>query len=376
MRAAGNANPAGNPQKGTDMPHNDYRFQEYVLPPVMEDQKSGAVRRPPAAAGGPVSLAAVRELSVSEQQELFRSLAQQLAAAGIDPEAELASIPRIREEKDEIGGILKQQYAISLPDRMLQEVEDTVWRITQQMHQPLSPRWIYEMFREQYVEYHPVFTAVSCHFRQEDGIIAEMTLEAKGQQYTMTARGNGRLDAVSNALKEFFDISYELTEYEEHTLSKGSSSRAIAYVGITCQDVMYWGAGIDEDIIRASILALCSAVNRLPQLAAEPAHKDDRLVAMQNYIQHHYRDISLSSIAAAFGLSETYISRYIRDKSGKTFGEHVTGVRMKKAKAMLRNSSMTVEAIAQSVGYPSVEHFNRMFKKRFSMTPMQYRNSV
>ncbi len=376
------------------MPHDDYRFQEYVLPPVMEDDKRVSGRQTGLQTSGRANdrqsagrvtdgqpavnrvFQVMNGLSLPEKQELFRRLATELAASGADPAAELAALPRIREEKEEIGDILKKQFSISLPEKMQEEVENVLWQISQQMHQPLSPQWIFEMFREQYVEYHPVFTAIACHFRQEDGIIAEMTLETKGQQYIMTTRGNGRLDAVSNALKEFFDISYELTEYEERTLSKGSSSRAIAYVGITCQEQMYWGAGIDEDIIRASILALCSAANRLPQLAEEKSHKDDRLVAMQNYIQHHYRDISLSSIAAAFGLSETYISRYIRDKSGKTFGEHVTGVRMKKAKAMLRNSSMTVEAIAQSVGYPSVEHFNRTFKKRFSMTPMQYRNSV
>ena len=41
--------------------------------------------------------------------------------------------------------------------------------------------------------------------------------------------------------------------YEEHALSHGSSSKAMSYVGITCDGKMYWGAGMDEDIIKASI---------------------------------------------------------------------------------------------------------------------------
>ena len=48
---------------------------------------------------------------------------------------------------------------------------------------------------------------------------------------------------------------------------------------------------------------------------------------------------------------------------------------MKRAKSLLKNSGMTVENIAYAVGYQNVEHFNRIFKKKFEMTPIQYRNS-
>ena len=52
----------------------------------------------------------------------------------------------------------------------------------------------------------------------------------------------------------------------------------------------------------------------------------------------------------------------------------VKKIRMKKAKALLKSSNMTVENIAMSVGYQNVEHFNRLFKKAYDMTPMQFRN--
>ena len=57
------------------------------------------------------------------------------------------------------------------------------------------------------------------------------------------------------------------------------------------------------------------------------------------------------------------------------FGETVKRVRMKKARALLKGTNMTVESIALSVGYQNVEHFNRLFKKAYKMTPVQYRNS-
>ena len=53
-----------------------------------------------------------------------------------------------------------------------------------------------------------------------------------------------------------------MTEYTEHALSRGSSSKALAYVGITAHDKLVWGVGMDEDIIKASINALTTAINR------------------------------------------------------------------------------------------------------------------
>jgi 2-isopropylmalate synthase len=148
----------------------------------------------------------------------------------------------------------------------------------------------------------------------------------------------------------------------------------MAYVGVLCDGKYYWGVGLDEDIIKASINALVVAVNKLPQISSNENIKDDRLVAMINYIQSNYQTVTLESMANNFHLSTPYISKYIKEKSGKTFGEHVTRVRMKKAKTLLKNGNMTVENIAGSVGYPSVEHFTRMFKKTFDMSPVQYRN--
>ena len=69
------------------------------------------------------------------------------------------------------------------------------------------------------------------------------------------------------------------------------------------------------------------------------------------------------------------VQRDVSQKSGKTFVEQLTKIRMKKARTLLKNGNMTVENIAASVGYPNVEHFNRTFKKLFDMTPIQYRNS-
>ena len=276
--------------------------------------------------------------------------------------------------KGGISYILKQNFSISMPVAMREEVGYAVKQVSDEEHKELSPQWVYEIFEENYVNRMPYFTIGECHFKQNDGIMAEASINFGGKTTVVDANGNGRLDAVSNTLKQFFDISYELSTYEEHALSHGSSSKAIAYVGITCDRKNYWGVGMDEDIIKASISALVVAVNKLPQIQQNEEGQDERLTAMLNYIQNNYQTVTLESVAEQFHLSEPYVSKYIKDKSGKTFGEHVAHIRMKRAKTLLKNGNMTVENIAYAIGYQNVEHFNRTFKKSFDMTPIQYRN--
>ena len=287
-----------------------------------------------------------------------------------------ADVIRINSQsgKGGISYILKQNFSISIPEKMREEVGYAVKQVSDEEHKELSPQWVYEIFTENYVNYTPNFTITECHFRQENGIMAEATISCGEKKTIVDANGNGRLDAVSNIIKQYFGISYELSVYEEHALSKGSSSKAMAFVGILCNGKSYWGAGIDEDIIKASIHALVVAVNKLPQVQNDENVKDDRLITMLNYIQTNYQTVTLEDMANEFHLSTPYISKYIKDKSGKTFGEHVTQIRLKRAKTLLKNGNMTVENISYAIGYPNAEHFIRVFKKTFNMTPIQYRN--
>ena len=172
--------------------------------------------------------------------------------------------------KGGVNYILKQNFGISLPDKMREEVGYLMKNVSDEAHKELTPQWIYEIFEENYLVGKPYFSITECHFKQiEGGILAESTISCGDKKTIVDAHGNGRLDAVSNAIKQFFGVSYQLSTYEEHALTKGSSSKAIAYVSVTNDGKEYWGAGVDEDIIKASINALCVAVNKFPRLGKQ-----------------------------------------------------------------------------------------------------------
>lgn len=276
--------------------------------------------------------------------------------------------------KGGVSYILNQSYGFNLPQKMREEVGYMVKDVSDKAHKELTPDWVYQIFSDHYINTKSIFHVDECHFKQVNGITAEVTISHDGENHVITAIGNGRLDAVSNAIKQYFGISYELSFYEEHSLTKGSSSKAVAYVGVLREGKMQWGVGIDADIIKASIEALIVAVNKLDELASKDGVKDPRMIEIMNYIQANYIDITLDDLAEKFYLSKPYLSKYIKEKSGMTFGDLVKKIRLKKARALLKSSNMTVENIALTVGYQNVEHFNRLFKKAYEMTPMQFRN--
>ena len=275
--------------------------------------------------------------------------------------------------KGGVAYVLKQNFGLTLPAAMKEEVGYLVKGISDERHQELSPNDILGIFKDNYVNLTTVFSVPECHFQQVDGIRAEVTIEQGKERRVIETSGNGRLDAVSNALKLYFGISYELSSYEEHAISKGSSSKAAAYVNILSQGTSFWGVGIDEDIIRSSIAALVSAVNKLAESRNITEGREERIVDIMNYIQNHFKDVTLESLAEAFHLSGPYLSKYIKAKTGSTFQEAVRSARLKRARTLLKDTSQTVESVAAAVGYENVEHFDRIFKKVYGMTPVQFR---
>lgn len=165
--------------------------------------------------------------------------------------------------KGGIGYLLEHQFGYDLPKKMREDVGYTVKSISDHAHAELSPDEVLKAFTDNYININDPIKLVDYHFVRSDMIKVMLTVEMNGEVKEVVAHGNGRLDAVSNAIKNSLGVSFSELTYEEHALTKGSSSQAISYVGITLDNgKLVWGAGVNDDIIAASISALFSAVNR------------------------------------------------------------------------------------------------------------------
>ena len=165
--------------------------------------------------------------------------------------------------KGGVAYVLEHNYGMIIPKAMREDLGYAVKDVSDVNHKELAADEVLEIFERRYKKFTPVFKISEVHFKQIDGIQTEVTIEADGKTTVVEAGGNGRLDAVSNALSKHFGKPCDVMCYEEHSLKQGSDSSAIAYVGIKGDDGKeYFGIGIDHDIIRASIDAVESAMNR------------------------------------------------------------------------------------------------------------------
>ena len=167
--------------------------------------------------------------------------------------------------KGGISHVLESRYGYDLPAGMREDFGYTVKRISDRQHREMQGDDILAIFMETYVNFFDPLDVVEAHFKQENGIIATITVFNGGkEEQVFTAQGNGRLDAVSNALKANLGYRYSIIKYQEHAIEQGSNAKAIAYVGIqTPEGLVSWGAGTHDDIMAASVNALVSAINRI-----------------------------------------------------------------------------------------------------------------
>ncbi len=165
--------------------------------------------------------------------------------------------------KGGIGFLLQQKFGYDLPPKMREHFGYTVKSISDHAHKELSPDEVAQVFYDTYRNKCTPVDIPDAHFIQKNGIFAAITVTMPdGSTKESSAQGNGRLDAVCNALKAATGQDFTIETYSEHSLQHGSTSEAAAYVGLRWGDgTVTWGAGTDTDIIRAGIKAMVSAAN-------------------------------------------------------------------------------------------------------------------
>ncbi len=166
--------------------------------------------------------------------------------------------------KGGIGYILHHKYGLDLPTAMRENVGYLVKGVSDRKQKELQPDEIYEIFKESYINVQEPLAFERYHFAQHDDFQTTVKVRVNGEVIEIQGSGDGRLDAISNALQAHLDLSYSNLVYKEHALETGSKSQAISYIGVTdAGGAVHWGCGVDVDIMTSSVKALFSAVNNM-----------------------------------------------------------------------------------------------------------------
>ncbi len=192
----------------------------------------------------------------------------------IDPEdvgRTYESIIRINSQsgKGGVAYILESEFGFQLPRNMHPEVGMLVQSEADRTGKEISPAEIRDLFLKEYAEKKEPFEYKSfSSFPAESGaddVACTVEFLNNGKHYRLEGKGNGPIDACKNALKAAGFFPFTIENYQEHSLEHGSDSRAIAYIQLSGgpdHGGLFYGAGIDANINRASIKALFSAMNR------------------------------------------------------------------------------------------------------------------
>ena len=185
-----------------------------------------------------------------------------------------ADVIRINSQsgKGGIAYILETNYGYRIPTAMKEEIGYLMKHVSDLNHKELTPSKVLEIFTNEYINREDRFKLEDASFKRlpqsatlgDNGMEADVVTIIDGKSDELKGKGNGRLDAIMNALRQGpYKIDCDFVTYEEHALESESNSRAAAYVAMADKNGnTYWGVGIHNDIIYASIKALMSAINR------------------------------------------------------------------------------------------------------------------
>lgn len=166
--------------------------------------------------------------------------------------------------KGGIGYLMETKFGFNIPPKMREQFGYLVKSVSDHKHKELAPEEVFDIFKEKYINIENPINIKEIHYAQTGGIEAKVIMEYNGKTAVVCNKGNGRLDAVSNAVKSYLNVGFTIETYTEHALENGSASQAVSYVGISDKNgSMFWGTGIDNDIITSSAKALVSAVNNM-----------------------------------------------------------------------------------------------------------------
>ncbi len=170
--------------------------------------------------------------------------------------------------KGGIAYVLQADYGLNLPRSLQVEFSQDIQSITDSEGKEVSPKRIHERFLEVYVDQpggrlkfvdHQTFPDTVMKGRR----VVEATITDNGKDVVISGTGNGPIDGFVDALSRHLGIDLSVLDYSEHSIQRGSNAAAVCYMEVEYPGGRLFGAGINTNIVAASLEAVVSAANRI-----------------------------------------------------------------------------------------------------------------
>jgi transcriptional regulator GlxA family with amidase domain len=112
-------------------------------------------------------------------------------------------------------------------------------------------------------------------------------------------------------------------------------------------------------------------------LPGQNFHDDETIIDIQEWMQKNFNaDINMHKVGHAFELSQRSLNRRFKKATGLSPLQYLQGIRLEKAKELLKTSNLAISEVAYSVGYPDSAYFSALFKRVVTISPGEYRRLV
>lgn len=129
---------------------------------------------------------------------------------------------------------------------------------------------------------------------------------------------------------------------------------------------------INQNTMGLLFLLLLNYTERL-----EYKNKDDELIInVLRYVEENYVNGSLTELAESLHYEFAWLSREIKNRTGKNYTRLVQERRLAQAEFLIKNSDIKISEIARQTGYDNISYFHRLFNKTYKMTPKKYRDLI
>jgi len=167
--------------------------------------------------------------------------------------------------KGGIAYLLESEYGLQLPRRLQIEFSQVVQREMDASGKELTADDLWSLFQREY-RFQFVAAPIYRMQEQEDGFSLQASLQWQGEILEIEGEGTGPIDAFVQAMCSALDRKVRVLDYSEHAVGEGAGAKAVAYVEMRIDDChTVYGVGLDANIVSASIRAILSGLQRVPQ---------------------------------------------------------------------------------------------------------------
>ncbi len=168
--------------------------------------------------------------------------------------------------KGGLAFVLERAHGYRVPKALAVEFSQQVQQLTDASGEEITPAALFELFERQYINPQGSFTLgdYELHHLTPSSCQLSGNVTSDGEAFELKAEGSGPIDAFVKAINARVEPQIAVTDYSEHSLGNGADAEAVAYVELRSPNGRKsFGVGRDADIVRASLRAVVSGVNRL-----------------------------------------------------------------------------------------------------------------